>query len=434
MSCGARMRIFISHSTAKDDPGGQRRLDAIDAALQGVAPAPALVLHEVLLDKRRLEPGFEWRAELDEWMALCHAAVLLLTPKALQSPWVLKEATILAHRAALDKQFLLFPVLLDGLTRDQLKASIFSPLYLDAIQRVAGTQPDQIAAAVHTQLAKFGKPPDTRLDLLVNALAAQLKAAAEDDGLEEISLKLTSNPLQLDSATTRARRAARVVALAVVTGKLGKYQSLRDVINDLLNAGLSKEAAERVLNLTGPRWVDPEAAAALAEVAARNAAGQVDEQGRAISWSTAINGDLLPTFTALQYVQRAYVPDAMEFISLDGGEGDLRFEELVQRLRNEIRRKRRWLGISDAKVDGLVANLNIPFFVLLPPPFPDPELLDALQRRYPKLTFIGEESAEHVANRKFPGRVVALVPALDSNAEDDAFLEITAATQRIDAV
>ena len=432
------MRIFISHSTAKDDPGGQQRLDAIDAALQGVAPAPALVLHEVLLDKRRLEPGFEWRAELDEWMALCHAAVLLLTPKALQSPWVLKEATILAHRAALDKQFLLFPVLLDGLTRDQLKASIFSPLYLDAIQRVAGTQPDAIAAAVHAQLAGIGNPPETRLDRLVDVLARQLKTAAEDDdalALERICEKLTGKPHQLNNPKTRARGAALVVAFAIVSGKLGGYRSLRDVMNDLLNAGLANEAARKVLNLAGPRWVNPEAAAHLAEVAARNVGGQVDEQGRAIAWSLAINGDLLPTFTAPHYVRRAYVPDRPpRLISLHGGESDLRLEELIQRLRAEVRTWSLWSGISDnAQLDGMLAKLDEPCFVLLPKPFPDAELLDALQRRYPKLTFIGQDDAKHIVGRNFIGRVVPVVPPLESKEEQAAFVEIDAATQRIDA-
>src|SRR5437773_6595925 len=122
------MWIFISHSTGKDDAAGRQRLLDIEVALKGPAGAPSG--HDVLLDFKRLEPSFKWRSELDEWMATCHAAVLLLTPKALESQWVLKEATILAHRAARDTRFLLFPALLDGLTREQLTAkdSRFSPL------------------------------------------------------------------------------------------------------------------------------------------------------------------------------------------------------------------------------------------------------------------------------------------------------------------
>jgi hypothetical protein len=423
------MRIFISHSTAKDDPDGRRRLTDVEAALKGLqAPSG----HDVLLDIKRLEGGFDWRAELDEWMAICHAAVLLLTPKALESPWVLKEATILAHRAALDKQFLLFPALLDGLTRDQLKASRFSPLYLDAIQRIAGTQPADIANAVLGQLAKFGKPPETRLDLLVNALAAQLKTAAEDDGLEAICEKITGKPHQWESSKTRARGAAQIVALAIVSGQLGGYASLREVMRDLLSAGLVKEAAGRVLNLAGPRWVNPEAAAHLAEVAARNAARRLDEQGRAISWSTAINGAYLPTFTVPHYVRRAYLPDAARFINLDGGESDLRLEELVARLRTEVRTSPYLRGATDAKVDDILAKVDTPYFVLLPPPFPDAELLEMLQARYPKLTFIGQERAEDIAGRNFTGRVVPLVPPLETSQEGAALLEIDEVRQQID--
>jgi hypothetical protein len=423
------VRIFISHSTAKDDDDRLRRLYAVDAALKAKPYE-----HDVLLDIKRLEASFEWRAELDEWMATCHAAVLLLTPKALESLWVLKEATILAHRAALDDRFLLFPALLDGLTRDQLKASIFSPLYLDALQRVGGTQPADIANAVLGQLAKFGKPPETRLDLLVTALAAQLKTAAEDNALEAICEKLTGKPHQWDSSKTRARGTALVVALSIVSGTIGGYASLRDVMSDLLNAGLSKDAAGRVLNLAGPRWVNPEAAARLAEVAARNVTGRQDEQGRAVSWSTAINGAYLPMFTAPHYVRRAYLPDTATFINLDGGESDLRLEELVARLRNEVRTSPLLKGMSDAQLDGILGKLKTPYFVLLPPPFPDAELLETLQTRYPKLTFIGQEGADAIAARNFKGRVVPLVPALEATTEEDALLEIDAVRQRIEEV
>ena len=425
------MRIFISHSTAKDDPDGCKRLDEVAAALLG--PAHAATGHDVLVDKERLKAGSDWRAELDEWMATCHAAVLLLTPRALESAWVLKEATILAHRAALDTQFLLFPALLDGLTRDQLKESRFSPLYLDAIQRVAGTRPADIAMAVLQQLAKFGKPPDTRFDSLVTALAGLLKSAAEGYGLEPICERITGTPWAWDSARTRAMGAARVVALAIVSGRLGSYASLRELMNDLLNNTLSKEAATRVLNLAGPMWVKAEAAAHLAEVAARNRTKPRDATGQRVSWSTAINGELLPTFTAPQYVRRAYLPDVPTFLNLDGGQSDLKLDELITCLRHEVRKSPLFAGRSDAKIDDLLSKVDTPYFVLLPPPFPDAELLESLQARYPALTFIGQGDAPRIAAREFEGRVVPIVPPLDHDDEDKAFLEIESIRDRIES-
>jgi hypothetical protein len=113
------MRIFISHSTDKDDATGRQRLNAVDAALKGAPPG-----HDVLLDIKRLEASFEWRAELDEWMTTCHAAVLLLTPKALESPWVLKEATMHGDPIAIGGSWSsdCWLVQLDGPTGNPLKA------------------------------------------------------------------------------------------------------------------------------------------------------------------------------------------------------------------------------------------------------------------------------------------------------------------------
>jgi hypothetical protein len=425
------VRIFISHSTSNDDADGCKRLDDVEAALAG--PENARSGHEVLVDRKRLIAGTPWRPQLHEWMATCHAALVLLTPKALESSWVLTEATVLAHRAALDGKFLLFPALLDGLTRDQVKGSRFSPLYLDAIQRIRATQPTAIADVVLGELARLGNPPATRYDGLVFALAQQLMTVARNNALEGICAKLTGTMIVWDTPDRRALGAARVVAEAIATGVLGEYRSLRDLMHELLLAGLQPVEARSILRLAGPRWVDPEAAAPLAEVAARNAGGQRDEQGRVMSWSTAINGKRLPTFTAEQYLRRAYLPDVPILLVIDGGESDVRQDELISRLRNEVRKEPELVGASDEYVDDFLSNVDSPYFVLLPPPFPDVELLETLQTRYPKLTFIGQDSASRIAERSFAGRVVPLVPPLSDAEEMKALHEFKAASKRIES-
>jgi hypothetical protein len=56
---------------------------------------------------------------------------------ALNSAWVLKEATILAWRAALDKQkFKLFVVQMQDVAGADLHAAKFDPLMLNLMQRV----------------------------------------------------------------------------------------------------------------------------------------------------------------------------------------------------------------------------------------------------------------------------------------------------------
>ena len=86
-------RVFISHSTKEEF--SEQVLKAIKTVLE-----PDFHL---LLDRDVLPPGEEWRHELHTWLGWCHAAVILFSPEALVSSWVLKEATILTWRRDLDK-------------------------------------------------------------------------------------------------------------------------------------------------------------------------------------------------------------------------------------------------------------------------------------------------------------------------------------------
>jgi len=109
------LRLFVSHSSKNDASLGL--LSKICNKLQN---------HDngchVLVDKSGLYPSVDWEQRLDEWLAECHAAVILVTEAALESWWVLKEATILKWRWGLDPNFKhLFIVLLDG-----LKQTVFS--------------------------------------------------------------------------------------------------------------------------------------------------------------------------------------------------------------------------------------------------------------------------------------------------------------------
>ena len=64
----------------------------------------------MLVDMHTLEPGQPWPNQLHEMMGYCQAGILLLTMNSIKSPWVLKEATILMWRKAVEKKFELFVV------------------------------------------------------------------------------------------------------------------------------------------------------------------------------------------------------------------------------------------------------------------------------------------------------------------------------------
>ena len=65
-------RVFVSHSSQD-----RALTDAVCAGLQPSADGrrPG---YEVLVDQTELKPGVEWPRYLHEWMARCHAVVLLL--------------------------------------------------------------------------------------------------------------------------------------------------------------------------------------------------------------------------------------------------------------------------------------------------------------------------------------------------------------------
>ncbi len=117
-------RVFISHSAK--EPEADQALTELAAALNKAG-------HTVLLDREpgRLSPGIDWRQEIHTWMALCHAAVVLFSPHALESDWVKKEATIMSWRKSLDKNFILVPVLVPPTKRADLDAKGFGPSDLD---------------------------------------------------------------------------------------------------------------------------------------------------------------------------------------------------------------------------------------------------------------------------------------------------------------
>src|SRR6266404_5841155 len=119
--------IFISHS-ARQDAKAYTTLKTVGAHLKSNG-------FDVLVDETRIQGGEPWRDCLHTWMGHCHGGVVLLTPKALSSAWVLKEATILSWRQSLSAgSFPLLPVFLGVQPGDLAKSEQFSPLALTEIQ------------------------------------------------------------------------------------------------------------------------------------------------------------------------------------------------------------------------------------------------------------------------------------------------------------
>ena len=113
------LKLFISHSSRLDD-------ESVDSNDPEKNPNLKLLLEviedikkeygesiEILVDKDEhgLPAGIDWEKRLNEWLAECHAAIILFSKRAIEnSNWVKKEATILSWRRELEKDFILIPV------------------------------------------------------------------------------------------------------------------------------------------------------------------------------------------------------------------------------------------------------------------------------------------------------------------------------------
>ena len=158
--------IFVSHS-CKDrehtaltelSPAARRdRADRLDFARRVRRQLYDQLIgsgrYDVWLDARGgLNPGDIWRDGIHQALRKCRGAVILLSPEAIESGWVLKEATILAWRAFLGEPILVVPVLL-GITTQDLGSHGFDPSGIGALQaelvhRATARECDRVVAAI----------------------------------------------------------------------------------------------------------------------------------------------------------------------------------------------------------------------------------------------------------------------------------------------
>ncbi|MGH7507787.1 MAG: toll/interleukin-1 receptor domain-containing protein, partial [Longimicrobiales bacterium] len=243
-------RLFVSHSSL--DAELTRELCA------QLEDTPAQPGYDVLVDYTELKPGVDWPRHLHEYMAHCHAAVLLLTPDSVTSPWVLKEATILAWRRSLDPSFQLFPVRLSGVDDAVLVKEKFGPLMLELIQRVASDDPAAIANAVRARVGRPDATAWTPFDRLVGRLTDLLSKVGPET-LKEIAERLSVEPPAWRPDVDVREQYVRQIARRILTEDLGGFQGVHQLI-DALSFTPAPENVKQLFRIIAPYWVDAEAA------------------------------------------------------------------------------------------------------------------------------------------------------------------------------
>jgi len=406
--------IFVSHSS-KDNDLTRDFCHALRAEVAGESTCDPVVDYEklpdydVLVDINELQAGRPWPKQLHEWMARCHAAVLLLTPNAVKSPWVLKEATILAWRLSLDKNFRFFIVRSDDVTDLDLTASGFDPLMLGEVQKLRPGNVADIAAQVRTAMPASTEP--TPFDNLCGALE-DLAQTLERNTLKRVAEKIRVEARPWRPDVDEKQQYVQAIAVKLLNENLGGYDGVDALVDDLI-ATSPKETVRMILDIVAPHWIDAEAAGRLPSVA-------TSLPRRAI----AMNGTLVSYFTAEMYVRRAHpLSQRQRVLSIAGGNpGDI-VEHVTQELYGHMRNEKR-LPISNGplteeqKADVIKHFDKHRFrnFVVLSTPHPSGSDLKQLMTRFPKLTFI-LWTGEELFNPE-PDVVVCLKPAVILDEEE----------------
>jgi len=376
-------RLFVSHSSSDKAFTEQVR--------DNIAPLHAKQKYEILLDLDRLDKGKPWEPYLHEWMARCHAGLILLTKNSVKSDWVLKEATILAWRLSLDSQFKLFIVRFPDVKDRHLEKGKYGPLGLEGIQWLTDTDPIQIATQVKAELDKMTVNP-TPFDLLVDKLAAILKRV-DVDILEKVAGKLNVFAEWAPGDEER-RRYLEKIARHLLCGDLGSYrmaegpappgklQGLNALFGDLAGA-TEKEVLLQALKILATHWVDGEAAGHLALLPAH-------VQRRAV----ALNGEFTQDFTAEIYKTRAHLAAAESFYFLPvaganaGGIVAHYTEQICDAVRGEPEFAWLFNGLENEEVIQKLKGLPPVRYVVIPPPVPDGEDLVELVDLFPTVNFV----------------------------------------------
>jgi hypothetical protein len=404
--------LFVSHSS-KDRVLTQSVCDAIGAAAPSRTVEP-VVDYDVLVDYDRLVAGRVWPRQLHEWMACCHSGLLLLTANAIESDWVLKEATILSWRCSLDETFRLFIARSPDVTDAQLDKHGYSPLRLDDVQWLGTMEPAAIAAQVHAAFPA-DDPPETLFDRTAATLA-DLLANVREETLRRVAEKVSAQAPAWNPNADRARQYVDQIARRLLSESLGAFDGVRDFI-DTLSQTAPKETVADMLRHVAPYWVDATAAGRLPRLSRLRPAG-----------AAAINGNHVVKYSARMYVSRAHpLTLSWEYIGVpNAGAGD--FVEYVKR---EICKEVRRLDNSEETDEVVIEQLKGWRCVYIGlPEVPPPDDLVELRGLFPNATFILDAgpALNPVADLE---NVVWLEPELDTAVETQQYTSFSEAERII---
>ena len=402
--------VFISHSAK--DALAKEVLDKVHSRLQ-----PDF---EVLLDQYRLEANDPWRNELDIWMGLCHVGVILFSKDALESDWVLKEATILRWRRARDESFVVVPVLFPPVEHKDLDENKkFAPLALNEIQMLTAETADDVVERIVKRLELLKHLGDAKTPLLEleNLIASRLSELElrRPEALREAAAKL-GQQLPWRSDNKYSEQLARALLSA-------DPSQVAEAVLVMAPHFTSLEAAIDIIDRLTPFWVNPQAVARLPEMI------KLPQKERAV----CVNGVVFQ-FTPKSYLSRAqasiYPWISARVILPKGYEEQPKLQ--VQLIEEEIGKQiLPQLGFDDDSEGDIFAGIadsllagkekKEPLFIIVPEEL-DEKVLDVLRNKFSRFTFFLLKGNKALDQKKLKLKCIELLePKLDPETEDRAF-------------
>jgi hypothetical protein len=394
--------IFISHSTK--EPAAEAALERLRSEL------PERLRW---LDRDRLRAGENWRSAIHVALNHCRAAIVLLSPAALNdSDWVDTEITVLASRKQAIPRFVFLPILIAGAKADWLAKheKWNDTLALSSLQAVEWTDTTTLPATVSAELERLvaNLPGDGPLERLEDKLALELKKLVGPT----VEAAAEVLELRLETAANHEEQALALARKLLATTVDRQFEALHVI------ARTDVQIAEDVWPYILPfGFIDPGAAGRVAALA----------EPQADLRAVAINANF--EMTSQLYVQR--VDWTWDRISIPTHTSEQDEAELLAYVRSWIVHRLN-VGVpapSTAELNRKLRERRGRIVVVLAPPAPEPSLIAALHAEWPELPVVlscGQDTPEEFRRRRFDG-VEYVLPPLDPHRETAALQQHNAA-------
>lgn len=411
------LKLFISHSSRLDepeidnDPENNPNLKLLLEVIQAVKQEYGDTI-DILVDKdaEKLPAAVDWEKRLNEWLAECHAAIILFSKRAVEnSNWVKKEATILSWRRELEEEFTLIPICIkDQTTPEQLEEDLFGTLRINKNQCIRDVQNSQdilvgIKLALGEKETLESKCRLTPFDKLKGVIVELLTSNASSQTLEDAWGQLPDTGDKPSLYPDPKAGFANALTRYLLRDSSQCVENYQTIINHI-RPKVQKEHAEEILEYIRSLWVDAKAAGSIPYATKHQC-------------FLALNGRFLNQYTCKCYAERAWPMDNNYKLVLTSQTDEPR---LMEEIRDHFQLRR--AKLSPEQCDSRINAYSRQVVVYLTASqqqgsglLDDPRLRRKLKDNYPKAIFILGTGDELPVNK---AKDICLVkPELDLGTE-----------------